>query len=52
MKKLIVIASALALLCSCAKSEPGLVKVEGGLIQGIVNEEMAIYKGIPFAALL
>ena len=50
MKKLLFLTLALGVLCSCAKSEPGLVKVDGGLIQGVVNEEMAIYKGIPFAA--
>ena len=50
MKKLIFLALALGALCSCAKSQPGLVKVEGGMIQGVVNEEMAIYKVIPFAA--
>ena len=50
MKRLIVTALALLSLCACVKNEPGLVKVEGGLIQGTVTDEMAIYKGVPFAA--
>lgn len=35
-----------ALSCS---SEPGLVKVDGGWIQGTVTDDMVVYKGIPFA---
>lgn len=35
---------------SCSRTEPGLVKVSGGWIQGQVTEDICIYKGIPFAA--
>lgn len=41
--------ASLAVLAAC-RQEPGRVKVEGGWIQGVVTEEMAVYKGIPFAA--
>ena len=37
------------ILSSCGRT-PGKVKVEGGWIQGTVTEELAVYKGIPFAA--
>lgn len=35
---------------ACSKLQPGQVKVEGGVIQGTVTEDLTIYKGIPFAA--
>ncbi len=35
---------------ACTKLQPGQVKVEGGIIQGTVTEDLMIYKGIPFAA--
>ena len=44
MKKLVLLTMALAVLLSCSKSHPGLVKVEGGYIQGEVTEDMNIYK--------
>ena len=37
------------MLGACTKLQPGQIKVEGGIIQGTVTEDMAIYKGIPFA---
>lgn len=37
-------------LCSCTPRQPGQVKVEGGLIQGTVEGDLMIFKGIPFAA--
>ena len=45
----VIAATMIAVACS-GNSTPGLVKVEGGTIQGTVTESMAIYKGIPFAA--
>ena len=36
-------------LWACA-SVPGQVKVTGGTIQGLVLDDMCVYKGIPFAA--
>ena len=51
MKKILILAAAAAMmLCACTGSTPVKVKVEGGWIQGTVSEDMAIYKGIPFAA--
>ena len=41
---------AVFLLGACTKLQPGQVKVEGGIIQGTVTEDLTIYKGIPFAA--
>lgn len=35
---------------ACKKQIPGQVKVEGGIVQGTITEDMTIYKGIPFAA--
>lgn len=37
-------------ISSCSKLQPGQVRVEGGLIQGTLTENLTIYKGIPFAA--
>ena len=53
-KNLLSIAAAIAALllaggCS-GGNEPGLVRVEGGWIQGEVLEDMTVYKGVPFAA--
>jgi para-nitrobenzyl esterase len=35
---------------SCIAQAPAPVKVEGGLVQGAIEGEMAVYRGIPFAA--
>jgi para-nitrobenzyl esterase len=35
---------------SCIAQAPAPVKVEGGLVQGAIEDEMAVYRGIPFAA--
>jgi para-nitrobenzyl esterase len=35
-------------LCKAQQSAP--VKTEGGLVQGLVEDELSVYKGIPFAA--
>jgi len=52
MKTLKLLFSAILIIVigSSSKSQPGLLKVEGGWIQGTVTEDLAIYKGIPFAA--
>jgi para-nitrobenzyl esterase len=52
MKKTLLISIVLSsfLLQSCTESIPGQVKVTGGVIQGVVNDDLAIFKGIPFAA--
>lgn len=36
--------------CNAQSKTPGLVKVTGGMIQGVVEQDMMIFKGIPFAA--
>lgn len=46
---LIIAAAIVAASCS-GHSTPGIVKVEGGTIRGIVSDTMSVYKGIPFAA--
>lgn len=52
MKRLsgLLLAMLLLLVTACATHQPGQVKVEGGWIQGTVEEDLTIYKGIPFAA--
>jgi para-nitrobenzyl esterase len=35
---------------ACSQLEPGQVKVGGGIVQGVINDDLTIYKGIPFAA--
>lgn len=37
-------------ICSCANLSPGQVRVEGGIIEGAIAEDLTIFKGIPFAA--
>ena len=49
MKKMLLIVAAALGLWACA-SVPGQVKVTGGTIQGLVLDDMTVYKGIPFAA--
>ena len=50
MKRLLLFLAAALCLCACARQVPGQVKVTGGVVQGTVLEDMAVYKGIPFAA--
>lgn len=35
---------------SCSAQNPAQVKIEGGIIQGTIENDLTIYKGIPFAA--
>ena len=49
MKRIVLIVAAALGLWACA-SVPGQVKVTGGTIQGLVLDDMTVYKGIPFAA--
>ncbi len=52
MRKIIFIVSIVAMIMatSCKPSlEPGQVKVEEGILQGTVTENLTIFKGIPFA---
>ena len=39
-----------AMVCNAQPKTTGQVKVTGGVIQGIVEDDMMIFKGIPFAA--
>jgi para-nitrobenzyl esterase len=52
MKKLACLLIAIPLLAAtaCSPPPPGQVKVEGGWIQGTVEEGLTVFKGIPFAA--
>ena len=51
MKKTFLLAlAAVSVLLSCGKNENRPVKVDGGLVQGVQEEDVVIYKGIPFAA--
>jgi para-nitrobenzyl esterase len=34
----------------CVAQAPAPVKVEGGLVQGAVEDGLTVYRGIPFAA--
>lgn len=45
-----LIAFVALVLSSCNQQPPGQLKVEGGTIQGLVTDDLMIYKGIPFAA--
>ncbi|MGF7139401.1 carboxylesterase/lipase family protein [Roseimarinus sediminis] len=47
----IFILAALAFsISACTQLQPGQLKVEGGIIQGTLTDDLSIYKGIPFAA--
>ena len=52
MKKILLCCMAVLALMSCQNQPktPGLLEVTGGMIQGVVEEDMTIFKGIPFAA--
>ena len=52
MKRLVLFFAAAIALVSCASDtlDTGLVKVDGGMVQGVVDGDMKIFKGIPFAA--
>jgi para-nitrobenzyl esterase len=39
-----------ATACSVQPEIPGRVKVTGGMVQGVVEDDMMVFKGIPFAA--
>jgi len=52
MKKILafcVVAMAV-MSCNSQSFNTGLIKVTGGTIQGVVEDDMMIFKGIPFAA--
>jgi para-nitrobenzyl esterase len=46
----VVVALVLALFAAAAVSAPPIVKTESGLLQGVADENVIVYKGIPFAA--
>jgi para-nitrobenzyl esterase len=52
MKNLIRLLFAIPLFAAtaCTTPPPGQVKVEGGWIQGTVEDDLMVFKGIPFAA--
>lgn len=47
---LICLVAVATIACNAQSKTPGLVKVTGGMIQGVVEQDMMIFKGIPFAA--
>lgn len=52
MKELKISAFLLLLfsLIGCSSKQPGQVRIETGLIQGIIEDDLTVFKGIPFAA--
>lgn len=48
MKKILLVAMIAAALC--AAQTPAPVKVEGGLVQGVIEGSLTVYRSIPFAA--
>jgi para-nitrobenzyl esterase len=48
--KAFLIASIILVVVSCTPKHPARVKVEEGLLQGKIENDLAVYKGIPFAA--
>ncbi|HEY9123884.1 MAG TPA: carboxylesterase family protein [Bacteroidales bacterium] len=52
MKQINLLVAAFVLfgIVACKKQITGQVEVEGGIIQGIVTEDLTIFKGVPFAA--
>ncbi len=49
-KQFLLILSAALCVWACGSQQPGQVQVTGGKVQGTVLEDMAVFKGIPFAA--
>lgn len=49
MKKALLIAM-LIVVPSMAQQQPAPVKVEGGMVQGTLEDGLTVYRGIPFAA--
>ena len=52
MKKFVCLMAMLVSLSvlSCIAQQPSPVKVDGGLVQGMIEDGLTVYKGIPFAA--
>jgi para-nitrobenzyl esterase len=51
MKRTLLVAIYVILAAGfCVAQAPAPVKVEGGLVQGAVEDELTVYRGIPFAA--
>ena len=51
MKNIIFLVATVGIFAiSCTTHQPSLVRVEGGLVQGISEDSLTVFKGIPFAA--
>ena len=50
MRKILFAISFLIVLHSCSTLPAGQVKTEQGIVQGIVEDSLTVFKGIPFAA--
>ncbi len=48
--RFLIVAIFMSILISCTSQPPTQVKVEGGLVQGKIENGLVVYKGIPFAA--
>ena len=53
MKTIIIFVAMIVLFasgCNNMQKQPSLVKVESGMVQGIVDSGLTVFKGIPFSA--
>ncbi len=48
--KIVLLAFLVTGFSSCTKLEPGQVKIDDGVVQGTVDGDLTVFKGIPFAA--
>src|SRR4051812_42427306 len=48
--KRIIFPFAIFISCIAVAQQPGPVKVDGGVLQGVSDDGLLVYKGIPFAA--
>lgn len=50
LKYITSVALTLLIFSSCTQLEPGQVKIAQGLLQGTIEDDLIVFKGIPFAA--
>jgi para-nitrobenzyl esterase len=49
-RTLLVVMSAMVAAGSGIAQQPAPIRIEGGLVQGTSEDELAVYRGLPFAA--
>jgi para-nitrobenzyl esterase len=49
MRNQVVLFLSMIAACVCAAQQPAPVRVEQGLLQGVAESELVVYRGIPFA---